>query len=173
MTFIQTYHPLQTFTRQANHVDSKKGVVPVPATDLTLRQFIVGAMNYSPAWLKFLYHVRGWFVPLLGLHQEGIPQFAPLTPAELPMTAGGQCQIFTVSAAAEGAHWIAAATDKHLTAYLGVVQERLPDQQTQFHMVTVVHYHHWTGPVYFNVIRPFHHLVVQKMLEAGLRAVVV
>jgi hypothetical protein len=171
MTFINTYPALQPFTQQANHIDVKKGVVLAPASDLTLRQFVVGAMNYSPAWLKFLYHLRGWFVPLLGLRQEGVPQVVHQTPAGLSMTAGGKCHIFTIATAQEGAHWIAEASDKHLTAYLGVVQEPLTNQQTQFHMVTVVHYHHWTGPVYFNVIRPFHHLVVQKMLEAGLRAV--
>jgi hypothetical protein len=32
----------------------------------------------------------------------------------------------------------------------------------------VVHYKHWTGPVYFNLIRPFHHLVVSRMARAGL-----
>ena len=171
MTFIQTYNPLQTFTHQANHIDVKKGVASVPASDLALRQFITGAMNYSPAWLKFLYHVRGWFVPVLGLKQEGVPQPTHLAPADLPMTAGGRSHIFVVASAAEGAHWIASTKDTHLTAYLGVVQEPLTATQSQFYMVTIVHYHHWTGPVYFNVIRPFHHLVVQKMLEAGLKAI--
>ena len=36
--------------------------------------------------------------------------------------------------------------------------------------LTVVHYKHWTGPVYFNVIRPFHHLVVRQMARAGTKA---
>ncbi|NQY75258.1 MAG: DUF2867 domain-containing protein [Candidatus Margulisbacteria bacterium] len=28
---------------------------------------------------------------------------------------------------------------------------------------------HWTGPIYFNLIRPIHHLVVTKMAKAGVR----
>ncbi|WP_422698682.1 DUF2867 domain-containing protein [Desulfosarcina cetonica] len=30
-------------------------------------------------------------------------------------------------------------------------------------------YRNWTGPVYFNLIRPFHHLVVREMMKAGAR----
>jgi hypothetical protein len=39
----------------------------------------------------------------------------------------------------------------------------------RFLVVTIVHYRHWTGPVYFNVIRPFHHIVVWQMMKAGAR----
>lgn len=31
------------------------------------------------------------------------------------------------------------------------------------HVVTVVHYRNWKGPLYFNLIRPFHHLVLGGM----------
>jgi len=37
----------------------------------------------------------------------------------------------------------------------------------RYYIVTIVHYLHWTGPVYFNLIRPFHHLVVARMARAG------
>ncbi|MGE6761631.1 DUF2867 domain-containing protein [Corallococcus interemptor] len=33
------------------------------------------------------------------------------------------------------------------------------------------HYRNWAGPVYFNVIRPFHHLVVARMARHGALAV--
>ncbi|MCP4674680.1 MAG: DUF2867 domain-containing protein [Deltaproteobacteria bacterium] len=32
-----------------------------------------------------------------------------------------------------------------------------------------VKYHHWTGPVYFNVIRSFHHFVVWAMVRTAVR----
>jgi hypothetical protein len=37
----------------------------------------------------------------------------------------------------------------------------------RFHVVTIVHYNNLAGPVYFNVIRPFHHLVVKQMARRG------
>ncbi|MCP4630164.1 MAG: DUF2867 domain-containing protein [bacterium] len=38
----------------------------------------------------------------------------------------------------------------------------LDSKTNRFYVITVVHYKHWTGPVYFNLIRPFHHLVVSR-----------
>ncbi|MBC7815075.1 MAG: DUF2867 domain-containing protein, partial [Burkholderiales bacterium] len=60
--------------------------------------------------------------------------------------------------------------DSHLSAMLGVAVEPLSGDQKRFHVVTVVYYHNWAGPLYFNVIRPFHHLVVSSMARAGVRA---
>jgi hypothetical protein len=37
-----------------------------------------------------------------------------------------------------------------------------------YYPITIVFYKHWTGPVYFNLIRPFHHLVVARMARHGL-----
>ena len=72
--------------------------------------------------------------------------------------------------AREEHYWIAEAKDTHLNAILGVVVESLPEQQQKlFHVVTIVFYRNWAGPVYFNVIRPFHHLVVGGMAMAGVR----
>ncbi|XXF76233.1 DUF2867 domain-containing protein [Myxococcaceae bacterium GXIMD 01537] len=42
-------------------------------------------------------------------------------------------------------------------------------QRRRFHVATIVRYRRWAGPVYFNVIRPFHHLVVRGMLRHAAR----
>jgi len=34
-----------------------------------------------------------------------------------------------------------------------------------------VHYRSWAGPVYFNTIRPFHHIVVGSMMKHASKAV--
>jgi hypothetical protein len=54
-----------------------------------------------------------------------------------------------------------------LKAYFGIVAEPLANVINRYYIVTIVHYLHWTGPVYFNLIRPFHHLVVARMARAG------
>lgn len=64
---------------------------------------------------------------------------------------------------------VAEVIDDHLTAHLGVASEPLAGGMTRFHVLTIVHYHNWAGPVYFNVIRPFHHLVVGGMAQAGVK----
>jgi hypothetical protein len=81
------------------------------------------------------------------------------------MTPGSAAAFFTVRHAEEEHVWVVAVTDKHLEATLAVVVEPEPGggPRRRFHVVTLVHYRNWAGPVYFNVIRPFHHLVVGGM----------
>lgn len=146
----------------ANHIDIK-----TIDGEVSLRQFIAGMLTYSPAWLKFLYGVRWFFVRLLGMKQEGIPQEPKIRPETISFVAGKPAQFFTVQMAKEEAYWFASAAESHLTAHLGVVVE--PGQPNRFHVLTIVHYNRWTGPVYFNVIRPFHHIVVRQMMKAGVK----
>jgi hypothetical protein len=73
--------------------------------------------------------------------------------------------------AQEDVYWFAETPpDRHLKAYFGVVVEPLANDLKRYYIVTIVHYLHWTGPVYFNLIRPFHHLVVARMAQAGAKA---
>ncbi|UCD31297.1 MAG: DUF2867 domain-containing protein [Desulfobacterales bacterium] len=44
----------------------------------------------------------------------------------------------------------------------------MDNHENRFYVMTTVFYKHWTGQVYFNLIRPFHHLVVARMAKSGL-----
>ena len=134
---------------------------------MSLREFIAGMISYSPGWVKFLYGVRWFFVRLLGMKQEGLPQELTMQPEDVSFVTGEPAAFFSVKMAQEDKYWFAGITESHLTAHLGVVVE--PGQPNCFHVLTIVHYNRWTGPVYFNVIRPFHHLVVGQMMKAGVR----
>jgi len=116
-----------------------------------------------------LYALRAVFVCFLGMRQEKRGFGTLLTPETVPMQVGKPATIFTVHSAEEGRYWFADSSEKHLKATLGVVLEPLADQQKRFYVVTVVHYHNWTGPVYLQVIKPFHHLVVIGMARAGVK----
>lgn len=153
---------LPALLKQANHVDVK-----TVESEASLREFLAGMFAYYPRWMKALYAIRWGFVRLLGMKQEGVPDTVRLTPEDVPLTAGDKMAFFTVVMAAEEAYWFASAAEAHLTAHLGVVVEPVGNGQRRFHVLTIVHYHNWTGPVYFNVIRPFHHLVVRQMALAG------
>ena len=156
---------IDALLQKADHVDVKtfRGRA-------TMRGFIAAMFSYYPAWLKGLYGIRGVFVRLLGMKQEGIPMAVSLSAADVPMTADSYATFFKVKAAEDESFWLASANDSHLDAYLGVVVEGDDiSAERSFHLVTIVHYKHWTGPVYFNVIRPFHHLVVRAMGNAGLK----
>lgn len=136
----------------------------------SLEAFVAGFMGYHPAWVKALYAVRWGFVRLLGMRQQRVPDMgAQRRPQDVPMQPGQKAAIFTVDAAEADRYWLVSATDTHLTAHLCIIAEPADDSGVRtFHVITLVHYRNWTGPVYFNVIRPFHHLVVGQMSRAGL-----
>ncbi|WP_338870187.1 DUF6463 family protein [Myxococcus stipitatus] len=152
----------QVFLEGANHVDVK-----TVEAEVSLREFVARLMSYQPAWVTTLFAIRGVFVRLLGLRQERLPRPARLRGEDVPMTPGEKASFFTVRHAEEERAWVAGAEDSHLDAFLAVTVETAPEQPRRFHVVTVVRYRNWAGPVYFNVIRPFHHLVVSAMARAA------
>lgn len=149
----------------ADHVDVKTADGAV-----TLREFLAGMLSYQPAWVTLLYRVRRVFVQFLGIKQAGIPRPPALTAQTFPMTPGQRAAFFTVREADEETYWLADVHDTHLNAALAVIATPLPDGRRRFSVLTIVHYNNWAGPVYFNVIRPFHHLVVGSMTRAGVQA---
>ena len=133
--------------------------------------FITGFLSFYPGWIKALYGIRWGFVRLLGMKQHGLPDMGQKKrPEDLPMTPGQKATFFTVEAAEAERYWLVSTAEKHLVAYLCVIAEPDSGGQRVFHVITLVEYRNWAGPVYFNVIRPFHHLVVDRMSRVGLQA---
>ncbi|MFP2931161.1 DUF6463 family protein [Pyxidicoccus sp. 3LG] len=153
---------LRPFAEGADHVDVK-----TVESEASLRAFLAGLLSYQPAWVSALFRVRAVFVRLLGMRQHGMPGPMRSRPEDIPMVRGSAASFFTVRHAEEEHVWVASAADTHLEALLAVVVEPGEGPRRRFHVVTVVHYRKWTGPVYFNVIRPFHHLVVGCMARAA------
>jgi hypothetical protein len=143
----------------ADHVDVKS-----KSSRVSLREFVAAMMAYEPSWVRWLFRLRKQLVRLIGLRQKGVPSAPRWTPAEVPMRAGQRASFFTVRKAVEGAVWAVDVEERHLRAQLCVVAEG-----EHYRVVTIVHYKHWTGRLYFNVIRPVHHFVVSGMARAGAR----
>jgi hypothetical protein len=163
MQYVETIPEVASLFKDADHIDVK-----AIESSVSLRQFIAGFFSYYPGWIEALYRVRSGLVRMLGMRRTtGVPKRHVFLPEDVPMTAGARFSFFTVQAAAEDRHWVAGASEAHLTAHLAIVAEPLDVQRTRFHAVTIVHYHNRIGPLYFNVIRPFHHLVVAAMIRAG------
>jgi hypothetical protein len=148
----------------ANHVDVK-----TVTGQVSLRVFIAGVFSYQPGWVTFLYGIRWGFVRLLGLTQEGIPKTQRARPEDVPMTPGGTFEFLTVQAAQADQYWIGRFDDKHLTGHVVVTVEPFDDQTRRFRLMTVVHYNNWAGPIYFTVIKPFHHLVVRLAVRSAVK----
>jgi hypothetical protein len=150
--------------KDADHIDVK-----VAVGNKQMREFAAGLLNYQPGWISFLYLIRAGFVRLLGMRQKGVPRRPHYLPENVPLMPGQKAAVFTVSKAQDERYWVGSVDDNHLQASLGIVVEPLENNLRRFYVITVVHYHNWAGPVYFNIIRPFHHLVVGSMVRAAIK----
>ena len=75
----------------ADHVDVK-----IVEGEASLRQFIAAMLSYQPGWVTFLYQVRGVFVRLLGMRQEGVPSGGRMRSEDVPMSPGEKAASFNV-----------------------------------------------------------------------------
>lgn len=165
LAYIRRLPEFAPLLEHADHIDVK-----TVSGSVDLRTFLANMLSYQPDWMTALYGVRAVFVRFLNMRQNGLPHRQHLTSEDIPMQEGQPAAFFKVLIAREEQYWVAEIKDKHLKALLGVVVEPLPgQQQKRFHVLTVVYYRNWAGPVYFNVIRPFHHLVVGSMALAGVQ----
>lgn len=135
----------------------------------SVRDLAAGLLSHRPGWMAFLWRVRSGLLRLLGQPGSVEPEPARLTGATLPVAPGEKAGFFTVSRSDGETHWVAGAEESHLAADVGVVAEPLPGGRKRFHVVTVVRYRNLAGRAYFNIIRPFHHLVVGSAMRAALR----
>ncbi len=164
LAYVRHVPELVPLLENADHIDVK-----TVTGSVTMRTFLAGMLSNRPEWVTWLYYVRRVFVRFLGMHQKGIPANFSLQPEDVPMQVGENVSFFKLLLVEEERYWIAKVEDKHLEALLGLVIEPLPGKlQRRFHVLTIVHYRNWAGPVYFQVIQPFHHLVVGSMAKAGI-----
>lgn len=163
--YIRRFNQFNKYLDKADVTDIK-----VFEGSISLRRFIASMLSYYPWWILQLYRFRKLLVGILGLVNHQAPDTLPdLQPEDVSFAPGEPVTFFVVRCAEEGLFWISETPeDKHLRAYFGVLKEPVSDSLSRFYVVTAVYYKHWTGPVYFNLIRPFHHLVVSRMARHGL-----
>ena len=58
--------------------------------------------------------------------------------------------------------------DSHLNFRVSLLLEEIACK-TRLHFTTTVQYVHWTGKLYFMVVKPFHQVIVKRMLKATKR----
>ena len=163
--YVLKFEGLSKYFEKADVVDVK-----VFEGSTNLRRFIASMLSYNPWWIILLYRFRKLLVRFLGLVKHHTPKKRPvLQPQNVSFTPGENVAFFIVCCAEEAHFWMSETPDdNHLKAYFGVVQEPIDDSVNRFYVITTVYYKHWTGPVYFNLIRPFHHLVVWRMARYAL-----
>jgi hypothetical protein len=164
LRYIDQIEELQAILKDAEYVGVK-----IVEGDVTLQEFLTGMFAYRPGLIRFLYRVRSGLIRLIGIRQQPLPEMDEWIPGDVPMLSCGNIWFFSVSLASEDRYWIGCCPEEsHLTAFMGVVVEPLKGTRKRFHFVTIVRYKHWTGRLYFLLIRPFNWFFVNRLARAGL-----
>lgn len=150
----------------ADHLDVKTGQGP-----LSVRAMSAGILAYRPGWIAALWRLRACLVRLLGLGPQQGDGDIRLTAETLPVQPGRKVGFFTVVDSDGETFWIVEGVESHLRAALAVFAEPVAGSPgvNHFRVATVVHYLSRVGPIYFNLIRPFHHLVVRCAMNDAIR----
>jgi hypothetical protein len=136
---------------------------------VSLREFVAGALSSGPRWTQSVWAVRALFAKALRLEMSGIPPRAQLRPEDISFTPGDPLSFFEVVRGEEDHYLLLKVTDNHLTGHLAVTTDNASPTH-EFKVVTLVHYRRTVGRVYFEVIRPFHHVIVRGMCRKGVRS---
>lgn len=165
---MQNIFDMEIVAKQAQGADYLEDKVGVGT--LSMREFMAGMLSYKPGWMKALMSVRVWLLRFLGQGRHIVPESSRLTAESIPVTSGKKAEFFTVVDSDGETYWFAEGRESHLDAMIGVVVEPLPDATNikRFHLLTIVRYRNWAGPIYFNIIRPFHHIVVHCAMKKVL-----
>ncbi len=130
-----------------------------------LRRIMAGFFSCRPTWLRLLFLLRAPLARLLGL-EHSLEAQRTFTPEEIPFATGESVWIFSVAGAQEDGFWAGEAQDAHLRAVLAFTCEPLGSGRFRHTVLTFVTYKDWRGPVYFNLVRPFHALIIKATLKA-------
>jgi len=163
MAYLQTIPELAPLYAGADYVEEK-----AIEGRADLRRFMAGIMR-KPGWLRALYVLRKILVRPFGIRQENMGG-DELRPEDVSFTPGDKCGAFTVTCGREDEFLAMHIDDRHLSARIVVAAVPLPHGGNRFHVGTIVHYNNRFGPIYFNLIIPFHHLVVEAMMRKGAEA---
>ncbi|MGW7679281.1 DUF2867 domain-containing protein [Kribbella sp. NPDC054772] len=133
--------------------------------DVTLREFIAGALGHSPLWVKALFAVRMAVAAVLRLETTGIPETRKLRPETVSFTPGEKDAFFTVVRGEEDRYLLLKISDNHLDGYLAFFTDN--ERPATFKVVTLIQFLRPAGRFYYNLIRPFHHVIMLSMCRAG------
>ncbi len=171
--YVRQIENLKPLFENIDHADVKSAVGTVSMEEFIREMFAM------PRWVDWLMGARKWIAKPLGLEHPDPPDGEKYSWVidEVPMKPGEKLHFFNVQMAEPERYWVGEIDeDKHLRAWLVVVVEPInPDielsgpPKKKFHAATIVKYKNWAGPVYFNLIRPLHHLILWHMAKRGAR----
>ena len=134
--------------------------------DINADDIMISLWTDMPGAVKALFKVHNFLVKIVGLKGGNDHNTEEL---EKCIRMGGEYGLVSVPAKDTG-ETVMKLSDKHLDAYMSVMVGDYGGKRILW-FSTLVHYHNKLGWVYFFLIRPFHGIVVRKMVKRGLQKI--
>lgn len=141
----------------ADYSDAFECLCPLPES-VTADDVQIALWTRSPKWLDALMRLRNWLVRPFGLRTGGSEAF--------------QKEILKGVTDRSDTETVIAEDDKHLKFYCSVILVPAGGGLSRITVCTVVRFHNRLGQAYFTVIRPFHNMIVPRMLKGTVRRLV-
>ncbi|MDR0927614.1 MAG: DUF2867 domain-containing protein [Ignavibacteria bacterium] len=132
---------------KVDHIDSYR---ITQTTTETAEQLEAKFLN-MPKWVEFLMKLRDSIVGVFGLKtaKDALQNENSL----FPLIWKNQDEI------------VSGAEDSHLNFRFSILIDK---ENSYIYITTIVHYNNRMGVLYFNIIRPFHKLIVKNMIKSRL-----
>ena len=122
----------------------------------TIEEITNLVFNTTPVWVNYLFTLRNKIVGLFGLKTEVPDGYSE------EFKVGGFVKFFEIYSISES-EIILGANDSHLNFRAIVINDK--SDLYNIKVVTLVEYNNLMGKIYMSIIKPFHRLVVKKMVE--------
>lgn len=149
-------------TRKPDYIDSFSVALPL-RENLSVDYLSAKVFLSTPAWFAALIALRNLLVSAFGL-KTGFGG-APSEPArDVRFELGARDCYFTLIDRTDD-ELVMGEGDRHLDFRVSTKKKYSPEGVTVFELTTVVWYNNWLGPIYFNVVKPFHRLLIRRMAQ--------
>ncbi|GAA4234146.1 DUF2867 domain-containing protein [Postechiella marina] len=118
----------------------------------------------APKWSEKLFELRNRIVSIFGLKISEKNKDRQQQLENFTYEPGSSLGLFNVYSKTEN-EVILGEDDKHLNFRISLLKENAQTQNKKLTITTVVKYNNWFGKLYFLPVKPFHKLIVPKMLK--------
>ncbi|NNG02043.1 MAG: DUF2867 domain-containing protein [Desulfobacteraceae bacterium] len=119
--------------------------------------------TWSPGWVKILLSMRDAIAGLMGLKTGSLPEPSAVDKT-IRYNLGEKLVYFSLIDRSDS-EIVMAEDDKHLYFRTSVFIQKNPNSDVDSVFVaTMVHFHNIWGRIYFAPVKPFHQLIIRRML---------
>jgi hypothetical protein len=138
---------------------------------LTPDNLFISFWTDFPVWVRLLFWLRDILVKPLGLKGSDRTDHSTFKKNFTRMVkTSGSYKMINILAKSDN-ETVIQLTDKHLTAELSCCAENITDEYMKIKIITLVHYHNVSGKIYFNIIKPFHIIILKTVLKRSVKII--